>query len=154
METAQTSAIRQPLLDQQAALVSQIVKSEQGSMALQSRASDTARTLLAMLRPLMNSSVDHQEAYRDLVAVAELAWDLSAQMLTSRLTFDFRFPEVSTRFTAQAMVPIWPQMDPAELQAKHYRVALVTTPAVTCRNDTSGSITVHSIALADVVCMQ
>ena len=85
---------------------------------------------------------------------AESAWDISAKMLTSRLMFDFRFPEISSRFSSQSMLPIWPHTDPAELQAKHFRVALVATPVITCRNETGMGISAHSIALADVFCMQ
>jgi hypothetical protein len=51
------------------------------------------------------------------------------------------------------MLPIWPHMDPFELQAKHWRVALVTTPVITCRNDTGTNISAHSVSLADVFCM-
>lgn len=105
-------------------------------------------------RPLMNRVVNQHDVFRDLEHVAELAWELSSKILSSRLTFDFRFPEIGTRFSSQSMLPIWPHMDPTELQAKHWRVALVTTPVITCRNDTGGGISAHSVALADVFCMQ
>jgi hypothetical protein len=45
-------------------------------------------------------------------------------------------------------------MDPMELQSQHWRVALVTTPVITCRNDTGTNISAHSVCLADVFCMQ
>lgn len=110
--------------------------------------------LLSMIQPLLNNSAIPSAAYRDLEVVAAAAWALSSRILSSRLTFDFRFPEVGTRFSCQSMVPIWPNMDSMELQAKHWRVALVTTPVVTCRNDTGSNISAHSVSLADVVCMQ
>ena len=88
-----------------------------------------------------------------LEPIAEMAWDLSCRILTSRLTFDFRFPEVGARFSGQSMVPVWPSCEASELQAKHWRVALVTTPVVTCRNDTGSNISAHSVSLADVICM-
>ncbi|UNI19993.1 hypothetical protein JDV02_006132 [Purpureocillium takamizusanense] len=111
-------------------------------------------TKTAAMAAAAAAAVAAEEARRDLAAVAESAWDLSAKILTSRLTFDFRFPEISSRFLSQSMLPIWPHTDPAELQAQHFRVALVTTPIITCRNDTGAGISAHSIALADVFCMQ
>lgn len=110
--------------------------------------------MMQMIGPLLNKLVHQNEAFADMQNVAECAWDLSSKILTSRLTFDFRFPEIGSRFSSQSMLPIWPTMDPMELQAKHWRVALVTTPVITCRNDTGTNISAHSVALADVVCMQ
>lgn len=110
-------------------------------------------TLLANLQPLLNRLANPADAGRDMAQVAEHAWALSARILTSRLTFDFRFPEIGSRFSSQSMLPIWPRMDPFELQAKHWRVALVTTPVITCRNDTGTNISAHSVSLADVFCM-
>ena len=115
---------------------------------------EIAGTLLTSLEPVLNPRANPTDAYGDLLAVAERAWDLSSKILTSRLTFDFRFPEVGSRFSSQSMVPIWPaDLEPAELQAKHWRVAMVTTPVITCRNDTGSNISAHSVALADVICM-
>lgn len=110
--------------------------------------------MMLTLNPLLNKLVHHGEAFSAMQRVAETAWDLSSKILTSRLTFDFRFPEIGSRFSSQSMLPIWPAIDPMELQAKHWRVALVTTPVITCRNDTGTNISAHSVALADVVCMQ
>lgn len=76
-------------------------------------------------------------------------------MLTSRVSFDFRFPLIGARFTSQCMVNVWPSdMDPLELQAKHWRVALVTTPVITCRSDNGTDISAHAVSHADVFCMQ
>ncbi|KAJ6441910.1 activator 1 subunit 3 [Purpureocillium lavendulum] len=152
--SGQPSAARQPLLNRQAAIIAQVLRNEQGTMWHQSRVAETTRSLQTALQPLTNRHANPAEAQRELAAVAECAWDLSAQILTSRLTFDFRFPEVSSRFSPQSMLPIWPVADPADLQAKHFRVALVTTPVITCRNDTGAGISAHLIALADVFCMQ
>ena len=127
----------------------------QDSAQFQKRKVDeTAGTLLEFLQPLMNRFSVPADAYRDLEEVALLAWSLSSQILTSRLTFDFRFPEIGSRFSSQSMLPIWPPMEPLELQARHWRVALVTTPVITCRNDMGSNISAHSVALADVICMQ
>ncbi|GJN74412.1 hypothetical protein PLICBS_008503 [Purpureocillium lilacinum] len=160
----QPSSARQPLLNRQAAIINHVLRNEQGTTLHQSRVSETTRSLYAALQPLMNkhsginsamsAAAAVEEARCDLAAVAESAWDISAKMLTSRLMFDFRFPEISSRFSSQSMLPIWPHTDPAELQAKHFRVALVATPVITCRNETGMGISAHSIALADVFCMQ
>jgi len=164
LPTGQPSSARQPLLNRQAAIINHVLRNEQGTTLHQSRVSETTRSLYAALQPLMNkhsginsamsAAAAVEEARCDLAAVAESAWDISAKMLTSRLMFDFRFPEISSRFSSQSMLPIWPHTDPAELQAKHFRVALVATPVITCRNETGMGISAHSIALADVFCMQ
>lgn len=153
-EPGQPSAARQPLLNHLASIVGLIMKNEHGTMWHKNKVDDMARRLQATVQPLMNKFANQQDAYRDLEHVSSLAWELSSKILTSRLTFDFRFPEIGSRFSSQSMLPIWPHADPAELQAKHWRVALVTTPVITCRNDTGGSISAHSVAMADVFCMQ
>lgn len=109
---------------------------------------------MGTILPLLNENSPTNQAFRDMEIIAEAAWGLSSKILSSRLTFDFRFPEVGIRFSCQSMIPIWPNMDPMELQAKHWRIALVTTPVITCRNDTGANISAHSVALADVICMQ
>ncbi|PNY26918.1 Uncharacterized protein TCAP_03154, partial [Tolypocladium capitatum] len=150
----QPSAARQPLLNHLASVVGFIMKNEHGTMWHKNKVDDMARRLQATVQPLMNKFANQQDAYRDLEHVSGLAWELSSKILTSRLTFDFRFPEIGSRFSSQSMLPIWPHADATELQAKHWRVALVTTPVITCRNDTGGSISAHSVAMADVFCMQ
>ncbi|GAB0137438.1 hypothetical protein EsDP_00005702 [Epichloe bromicola] len=149
----QPSAHRQPLLDKQAHLVDAIIRSEPSHFH-SAKVHDITTSLLSMVQPLLNRLHNPVDAHRDLEQVADHAWELSSRILTSRLTFDFRFPEVGTRFSSQSMLPIWPALDPSELQAKHWRVALVTTPVITCRNDTGSNISAHSVALADVYCMQ
>lgn len=156
---SQPAAARQPLLDRQAALVAHVLKAEPlGNAWHRAKVDGVARLLHDTMLPLLNrrrpGAPEPRDAVRDLGSVAALAWDLSVRMLTSRLTFDFRFSEIGAHFSAQSMLPIWPPVDPAELQAKHWRVALVTTLAITCRNDTSAGISAHSVALADVFCMQ
>ncbi|KAJ6787397.1 hypothetical protein PWT90_09810 [Aphanocladium album] len=149
----QPSAFRQPLLDRQAAIIDGILAKEHDSSFHKAKVDDMTSTLLANLQPLLNRLANPADAYRDMEQVAEHAWELSSKILTSRLTFDFRFPEIGSRFSSQSMLPIWPRMDPFELQAKHWRVALVTTPVITCRNDTGTNISAHSVSLADVFCM-
>lgn len=161
IDQGQPSAFRQPLLDRQAAIIDTILTKEpttpsNGSGPSQfhkQKTEQVATTLIGSLKPLLNKLANPFDAYRDMEQVAEYAWELSSKILTSRLTFDFRFPEIGSRFSSQSMLPIWPRMDPFELQAKHWRVALVTTPVITCRNDTGTNISAHSVSLADVFCM-
>ncbi|KAL7798319.1 hypothetical protein V8C37DRAFT_407602 [Trichoderma ceciliae] len=150
----QPSALRQPILDHLAAIVDAVIKKEQGGPFVKNRIEEATHTLLTSLQPLMNKFYNSTEALRDLEQVIDSAYEISCKILTSRLTFDFRFPEIGSRFSSQSMLPIWPNTDPLELQAKHWRVALVTTPVVTCRNDTGSNISAHSVSLADVFCMQ
>lgn len=128
---------------------------ERGSNFYRSKIEEIAGTIVTNLRPLLNPNVETRDAYCALHQVAEQAWDLSSKILTSRLSFDFRFPEIGSRFSQQSMCPIWPtDLDAFELQARHWRVALVTTPVITARNDTGTNISAHSVANADVICMQ
>ncbi|KAH6610273.1 chromosome segregation smc-like [Trichoderma cornu-damae] len=149
-----TFGIMEPILDRLASIVGTVIKNEQGGPFVKNRIEEATHTLLASLQPLMNKFYNSTEAFRDLEQVIDSAYEISCKILTSRLTFDFRFPEIGSRFSSQSMLPIWPNTDPLELQAKHWRVALVTTPVVTCRNDTGSNISAHSVSLADVFCMQ
>ncbi|KAL5094321.1 hypothetical protein Trisim1_006910 [Trichoderma cf. simile WF8] len=150
----QPSAVRQPILDRMATVIDAVIKKEQGGPFVKNKIEEATQTLLASLQPLMNKFYNSADAFRDLEQVIDSAYEISCKILTSRLTFDFRFPEIGSRFSSQSMLPIWPNSDPLELQAKHWRVALVTTPVVTCRNDTGSNISAHSVSLADVFCMQ
>lgn len=137
-----------------ATVIDAVIKKEQGGPFVKNKIEEATQTLLASLQPLMNKFYNSADAFRDLEQVIDSAYEISCKILTSRLTFDFRFPEIGSRFSSQSMLPIWPNSDPLELQAKHWRVALVTTPVVTCRNDTGSNISAHSVSLADVFCMQ
>lgn len=137
-----------------AAIIDVVMKKEQGGPFIKNRIEEGTHALLTSLQPLMNTFYNAADAIQDLEQVIDSAYEISFRILTSRLTFDFRFPEIGSRFSSQSMLPIWPPTDPLELQAKHWRVALVTTPVVTCRNDTGSNISAHSVSLADVFCMQ
>lgn len=149
-----SSDVRQPLLDRQATILDSLMKRDNIGSYYKTRVEQITGTLMSMLQPLLNKHTTAAEAYSGLEAVAESAWELSSSILTSRLTFDYRFPEIGSRFSAQSMTSVWPLAEPMELQSKHFRVALVTTPVVTCRNDTGTNISAHSVTLADVFCMQ
>ncbi|PHH60958.1 hypothetical protein CDD81_1015 [Ophiocordyceps australis] len=149
----QTLGVRQPLLNQQASLVQSILLHHGTFAWQQGKIGDAARRLHATVQPLLNRLVSPGESERDARRVADMAWRMSARLLSSRLAFDFRFPHVGARFALQCMLPIWPHVEPIELQAKHWRVALAVTPIITCRSQVAGSVSAHCVALADVFCM-
>ncbi|KAJ4254852.1 hypothetical protein NW762_009650 [Fusarium torreyae] len=150
----QPAARRQHILDRQASVIDSILKLDSFQDFSKVRCQEISDVILNMIQPLLNPSANPTTTYEELQGVSSAAWALSSRILSSRLTFDFRFPEIGSRFSCQSMIPIWPDSEPVELQAKHWRVALVTTPVVTCRNDTGANISAHSVSLADVVCMR
>ncbi|KAF5024240.1 hypothetical protein F66182_3697 [Fusarium sp. NRRL 66182] len=150
----QPAARRQPILDRQASIVDSVLKLDSYQEFTKMRCQEISEMVVNMIQPLLNPDADPNTIYQEIEGVSSAAWALSSRILSSRLTFDFRFPEIGSRFSCQSMIPIWPDSEPMELQAKHWRVALVTTPVVTCRNDTGANISAHSVSLADVVCMQ
>ncbi len=149
------AAARQPYLDQRASIINLIMsRHHQDSRFFQQKYEEFAEELLTNLRPLMNPRTNPEKAFLDLKQLAREAYDLSPKMLTSRLNFEFRFPEIGARFNTHSMIPVWPTTDAAELQAKHWRVALVTTPVITCCTEAGSQLSAHSIARADVLLMQ
>ncbi|KAF5265850.1 hypothetical protein FOXYS1_3323 [Fusarium oxysporum] len=150
----QTAVRRQHILDRQAAIVDSVLKLDSFEEFSKVRCQEISDVILHMVEPLLNPTADPETTYKELEKVSSAAWALSSRILSSRLTFDFRFPEIGSRFSHQSMFPIWPDSDPHELQAEHWRIALVTTPVVTCRNDTGSNISAHSVCMADVVCMR
>ncbi|KAF4430981.1 chromosome segregation smc [Fusarium acutatum] len=150
----QTAVRRQHILDRQATIVDSILKLDSFKEFSKVRCREISDVILHMVEPLLNPTADPETTYCELEKVSSASWALSSRILSSRLTFDFRFPEIGSRFSHQSMFPIWPDSDPHELQAEHWRIALVTTPVVTCRNDTGSNISAHSVCMADVVCMR
>ncbi|KAF4447769.1 chromosome segregation protein smc [Fusarium austroafricanum] len=148
------AARRQHILDRQAGIIDNILKLDGFEEFSKVRCQEISDVVLNMVEPLLNPNADPETTYKELEKVSSAAWALSSRILSSRLTFDFRFPEIGSRYSFQSMLPIWPDSDPQELQAEHWRVALVTTPVVTCRNDTGANISAHSVCVADVVCMR
>ncbi|RGP68644.1 chromosome segregation smc [Fusarium longipes] len=150
----QPATRRQHILDRQASIIDSVLKLDGFQEFSKVRCQEISDVILNMIEPLLNPEADPETIYKELESVASAAWALSSRILSSRLTFDFRFPEIGSRYSSQSMMPIWPDHDPQDLQAEHWRVALVTTPVVTCRNDTGSNISAHSVCVADVVCMR
>lgn len=148
--------LRQPLLDRQAAIIDKVMqKNGPTSDFIQKKINVVTRALVTNLDLMMSPHNNPMEAYNALQEIARQAYDLSSKMLTSRLNFDYRFPLIGSRFSCGSMIAIFPEeVDQLELQARHWRVSLVTTPVITCRNDTGNDISAHAVAHADVYCMQ
>lgn len=104
--------------------------------------------------PLINAGSEARLVSIGLHAIAERAWNISARMLRSRLTFNFIFPDAATRFSASSMTAVYCDRDPAELQTGHWRVRLVVSPVVTARNNTGASLSVFALMPAEVIPMK
>ncbi|KAK4101881.1 hypothetical protein N658DRAFT_523542 [Parathielavia hyrcaniae] len=102
-----------------------------------------------------NNATLINEAFYDLYTIATSAWDLSARLLTSRLSFQFVWTDVGARFSAAAHEPldfVGGDRDRLALQqAEHGRIALCATPAVTVRNDRGLSVDVRRLVRAGVL---
>ena len=107
-----------------------------------------------MLGPLMSQYANLEEAHRDMRAMVGKAWSLSAKTLTSRLAFEYRFPDAGCRFSLPSMIAVAPNIDGYILQAEHWRVQLVVTPVITVRNDNGNTLSVDVANLAEVLLMK
>ncbi|CAI4211555.1 unnamed protein product [Parascedosporium putredinis] len=112
------------------------------------------RELSIVLEPLLNAGTLVGRAFEELRLVAERGWEVGREMALARAQFTYRYPNTGDRFTTNSMSNLYPNRYAEELQAEHWRVALVASPAITCVKDTGGSIAAHDLFLADVLCMQ
>jgi hypothetical protein len=94
------------------------------------------------------------EAFYDLFTIATSAWDLSAKLFRSRLTFQYVWNDVGARFSAETHEPLDCSVSPLTLQLEHCRVRLCATPAVTMRNDQGMTIDTKNILKAGVLVMR
>jgi hypothetical protein len=120
----------------------------------QNRVTGMATELGAILAPVMNQFCAREVADRDLYIICEHSWDLSAKILSTSLNFDFRYPDCGARFAANSMSSIWPDIPAGDVQAAHWRVALVVSPVITVRADRGGNVSVRTLTKADTVNMQ
>jgi len=102
----------------------------------------------------LNESAVRSEAGRDLGAISTKAWELSAKMWTSHLTFQIVFPETASKFLESAMrAKDQPDVEPMRLQVNQTRLKLVITPVVTMRDDRGTTIKVKNLHHASVLTM-
>ncbi|KAH6676147.1 hypothetical protein F5X68DRAFT_157743 [Plectosphaerella plurivora] len=135
-------------------VINVIINSDRYEAYRESRVEYFARELEAMLSPLMNQFANLADAFKDLRAMVTKAWSLSAKTLTSRLVFEYRFPDAGSRFTLQSMIAVAPNIDGYQLQVEHWRVQLVVTPVITVRNDNGNTLSVDVTNLAEVLLMK
>ncbi|KAL2759637.1 hypothetical protein ACRALDRAFT_1067609 [Sodiomyces alcalophilus JCM 7366] len=137
-----------------AEIVNSIVNSERYQHYREGRIEYFAAELENMLSPLMSPYASLDEAKSDLRSMVGKAWSLSAKTLTSRMTFEYRFPEAGSRFSMQSMIAVAPNIDGYVLQAEHWRIQLVVTPVITVRNDNGSTLSVHVTNLSEVLLMK
>jgi hypothetical protein len=94
------------------------------------------------------------EAFYDLFTITTTAWDLSAKMFASRLTFQYVWNDAGVRFAAETHEPLDCSVDRLTLQYEHCRIRFCATPAVTVRNDQGMTIDAKNILKAGVLVMR
>jgi hypothetical protein len=103
---------------------------------------------------MLNDNVDRTTAGKDLGVIAVKAWDLSAKMNSSGLTFQIIFPETASKYNASSMIA----KDQApgrgmDLQIKQTRLKLVITPVITIRDDRGTTLIAKNIHQSTVLTM-
>ena len=112
------------------------------------------KKIVAPFLPRDKKSTVAQEAFYDLFAIAGSAWDVSAKLFRSRLTFQYVWNDAYTRFSAEAHKPVGIELDPMMLQLEHWRVKLCVTPTITMRNDQGMTIATKNILKSGVLVMR
>lgn len=112
------------------------------------------KTMVAPFLPRDKKSTFAQEAFYDLFAIAGQAWDMSAKLFRSRLTFQHVWNDAYTRFSTEVHKPLGLNMDPIVLQIEHWRVKLCVTPAITMRNDQGMTISTRNVLKSGVLVMR
>lgn len=94
-----------------------------------------------------------QEAFYDMFTAASMAWELSAKLFRSRLTFQYIWNDGNVRFSTETHQPLLTEeaLDPISLQQGHRRVKLCVTPAVILRSDQDMSISTKTILKSGVL---
>jgi len=145
-----------PVVARQTALIRRIMSATDYDTFRQRRlntiVSEIRNVFAAVRAPSAN---DETTISHGLNQLAEQAWRLGERMLSSGIGFHFYFPQIGHRFFVNTMLAVCPtNEEPAQIQTRGARISLVVTPVITARDDRERSLVVHSIALADVVCMQ
>lgn len=113
--------------------------------------------LTAMLRSVVDPFVDkaatdtiYAAGMRGLVACG---WDVSASLWTGTMRHGIWFPDTGSKFHAASMLARNAKCDPAQLQARQLRLALVITPIITVRDVRNKKAGVRSLTVAEVLVM-
>lgn len=155
IKTAATGPSRRPTINRMARSIKTITSAGNYPGFRQSKVRTMVEELMQMTSPLVKPGADTQVLEGSVRKVCERAWEISATILSSGMTFDFHFPATGDRFSKNSMVPIMPDREAMDCQSGHWRVALCVTPVITAVDDRSGdNVAVHSVLLADVICMR
>ena len=128
--------MRRGVISDQAKAIQMVVDSPDYAMFRSHQISNHTKCFRSMLRPLLDVNSSRAEAGTDLGAIVVLAWDTSADMYTSGLSFEVSFPETTSIFNAATMfVRDRFHVDPMVLQALKTPIKLVITPSITLRDD-------------------
>jgi hypothetical protein len=142
------------MVDQKCQVIKSIIGAEDYLAYRSHQIGRHTKALRDRLGPMLNDKVDRTVAGRDLGVIARKAWDLSAKMHSSGLTFQIIFPETAAKFNASSMIAKdQPPGRSMELQLRQSRLKLVITPVVTMRDDRSTTIIAKNIHQSTVLTM-
>ncbi|KAK4155058.1 hypothetical protein C8A00DRAFT_42288 [Chaetomidium leptoderma] len=148
---------RQVILDRRAQLVADMMQGANAAPFRNFKLTQHHQYLKTMVAPFLakgkNSNVTN-EAFYDLFTITTTAWDLSAKLFRSRLTFQYMWNDAGVRFSAETHEPYDCIVDRLTLQHEHCRVRLCATPAVTVRNDQGMTIDTKNILKSGVLVMR
>lgn len=142
---------RQAIVDRKAALVSRILASTRAETFKATRKTSHMERLYHMVAPFVPVA-NRARALRDLNGIVAVAFDLSAKLWLSRMTFLFLFNDPATKFSPgsqQAVIENDNQMEGKSIET--WRVKLTVTPTVTLRDDREMTIRVKQILKAKVL---
>ncbi|KAL2155552.1 hypothetical protein VTH82DRAFT_294 [Thermothelomyces myriococcoides] len=165
---------RQAIIDRRAQLVSSMMEGRNAASFKNYKQTQHHQHLKAMLGPFLGkrkTANELNEAFYDLFSITTAAWDLSAKLLRSRLTFQFAWADAGARFAVETHEPLDRagagagagtsaavavadrRHRSSTLQHEHCRIRFCATPAVTVRNDQGMTIDIRNIIKAGVLLM-
>ncbi|SPQ20552.1 3c1c125b-bded-4642-9d05-df9f32c32def [Thermothielavioides terrestris] len=150
---------RQAILDRRARLVAEMSEGSNAAAFKNYKVTQHHQQLKSMMAPFLprRTGKNHNitnEAFFDLYTITTTAWELSAKLFRSRLTFQWTWTDVGVLFTADTQEPVDCPVDRLLLQHERWRVKLCATPAVTLRNDQGMTITIKNILKSGVLLMR
>ncbi|KAK3371591.1 hypothetical protein B0T24DRAFT_578910 [Lasiosphaeria ovina] len=147
---------RQALIDRQAELVQSMTVHAKWPSFRQYKVNDHFQKLKKMMGPLVCARPGrnmHQEAFYDLHSVTTSAWDLSAKLVLSRLTFNYVWNDTGAKFSDESHVAIENKENPVILQIKQARIKLAVTPIITMRDDRGLAVMPKCLSKSEVLIM-
>lgn len=88
-----------------------------------------------------------------LHSIANTAMEISMKMMTSSMSFAFTWNECGVKFCHESHIAMNSDLHGVALQHKHTRVAVVVTPSISYRDDTSRTIVPRGVSKAQVLIM-